>query len=320
MARTAQTSQPDLRHLQKKRHTLGHYLAATLILGLAAALCWCLPPLLMEWQDEKQVGKSYVQPAQPVVAATQEGMTLMERLNLLCNNTSATLDVITRGKQYPTESDAVHHALTELNALQTAGVLEPYENSLQADCGAGVLFTVDMNNSERSGLFWNGVVDTETWRFRWYMDDETGKLLGVFQSRHSDDEIWVDVWGKNFAIHIPENDGPAEWNYQSDEEVTAYITKWAEYLGCTVRETGRAEQIGFPGDDWAEVTDLMREEYHNRLSDVDLYYEVGQSLGYPVSFLYHLHYAIITDGSHSAVYYFSISDNLRFLWCLEAGF
>lgn len=312
-ARTADTQQLHPTDIRQNGRILGHYLTAIFILGLATALCWCLPPVLMEWQDEKQVGKSYVQPAQPVIATTQEGMTLIERISLIYNNTSVLLDAITKGKSYSTEFDALRHANTELKKLQEAEILETYETLPQSGhtASAYVLFTIDMDNSERSGLFWNGTGENETWRFHWYMDDETGKLISIIQSRRQD----IDIWEEPSATDAP---GDAETTgnpYPTEEEVfTNYITKWAQYLGCTVQETGRAEQYGLSGARWTEMTQYLRDENYDELTDQELYYEAGQALGYPVDFLYYLHYAILTDGNNSTVYYFNISDDLRFLW------
>ena len=304
----------------KKTESPVRYILSVLVLLLAAALCWLLPARLLKWQDEKQIGRSYIKPAQSVAAEAPEGMTLLEKVGLLHNGPTAILKV-SGGKGYASEQEAAGQAKKELQKLSELGVLMDFGTEPASQFSAETMFLIDREDSGRSMLVWYGSFDAGGYLLTWYMDDETGSLLGVIQLSMALAEEWGDIGKYSFpeGIYGFNSDGEieVEWGLRDEWEAKKCGEKWAEYLGCDIRKEGPAYDYHAMDQEWSGLVRSLAEE--SGLSEQEAYFEAGSMMGYSWDFLTFLRYEILTDGENEAVCFFNIFPYGRCFWRFGEG-
>lgn len=304
----------------KKTESPVRYVLSVLVLFLAVALCWMLPSRLLEWQDEKRTGRSYVQSVQSVAAEAPEGMTLLEKAGLFHNGPTTMLKV-SGGKGYTSEKEAADQAERELRKLVELGVLMDFGTEPISLYSAETMFLIDREDSGRSMLVWYGSFEINEYLLTWYMDDETGSLLGVIQLLRVYAEEWGDIgqyslsegiygFGDNVGFSI-------EWDQEDERKAEQCGEKWAEYLGCDIRGSGFARDYHAMDQEWSPLVRSLMED--NGMNEQEAYFEAGNMMGYSWDFLTFLHYVILTDGENRAVCFFNVLPFGRCFWRFGDG-
>ena len=296
------------------------YLLSVLSLLLALALCWQLPSKLLAWQDEKQTGTFHIQTAQSVVAEAPEGMALLEKVALFHNGPTTMLKV-SGGKGFGSEREAAGQAEKELQKLKEMGVLMDFGTEPINAFSAETMFFIDREDSGRSMLVWYGSFEVEGYLLTWYMDDETGSLLGVIQLDTGLAKEWGDIGRYSFpeGIYSFNDDGEfqVEWGLKDEWEAEKCGEKWAEYLGCDIQEIGYACDYQAMDQEWSVlVRSLMESDGFN---DQEAYFEAGNLMGYSWDFLTFLRYEVLTDGENRAVCFFNVFPYGRCFWRFGEG-
>lgn len=297
------------------------YLLSVLSLFLAVALCWQLPAQLLAWQDEKQMGAFHIQPAQSVAAEAQEGMTLLEKVGLI-HNGPVTMLKVSGGKGYASEKEAAVQAEKELRRLAEMGILLDFGTEPVSLYSAETMFLIDREDSGRSMLVWYGSFEMGGYLITWYMDDETGTLLGVIQLSMFLVEQWGDISQYSFSDEFYDDRDDRrieiEWELKEGQRETDKCgEKWAEYLGCDVEESGSAYDYRAMDQEWSGLVQSLMED--NDMNETEAFLEAGSMMGYSWDFLTLLRYEVLTDGENKAVCFFNIFSNGRFFWRFGDG-
>ncbi len=311
----------------KKLESPVRYMLSVFVLLLAAALCRLLPSRLLEWQDEKQIGKSYVQPARPVTARAPEGMTILEKVSLFHNGPTTILKV-SDGKGYTSDEEAAAQAEKELRKLAKMGVLTDFGPDPISLYSAETMFLIDREDSGRSMLVWYGTFTAGDDLLTWYMDDETGSVLGVIQLSMTQAEQWGDIGAYSFPDglygHFDQNtavtdsgERQIERLWENEDEVKKCGEKWAEYLGCEVREAGYARGYRAMDQEWSGLVRSLMED--SGLNAEEAYFEAGRMMGYSWEFMESLWYVAFEDGGNRAVCFCNILPYGRCIWRFGDG-
>lgn len=296
------------------------YLLSIMGLSLVLALCWQLPPKLLAWQDEKQTGTFHIQTAQSVAAEAPQGMALLEKVGLFHNGPTTILKV-SGGKGCTSEKEAAGQAEKELRKLAEMGVLMEFGTEPLSAFSAETMFLIDREDSGRSMLVWYGSFETEEYLITWYMDDETGTLLGVMQLSRLLAKEWGDIGQYEFSEGIfgfgDNEEFPVKWDSEDERKAEQCGVKWAEYLGCDIQESGFAYDYQAMDQEWSGLVRSLMED--NGMIGPEAYFEAGNMMGYSWDYLTFLHYVTLTDGENRAVCFYNILPYGRCFWRFGDG-
>lgn len=216
-----------------------NYIIAGILLIVLAAASLFLPSSVMHWQDEQRTGKSETEEVQEVVLKEQISMTLSQKLALR-NQEMVNAISLVNGKNY--NQDTIGKQMRqEVETLAEKGILLDFSEETVNIMDAAVYFYVDMEDSERSVMLWEGYVDTANYTVELLLDDETGKIVSFTQYGNVksiyDTEPGVDMQimqekGQAFGSVTV---APELWNMER-EELEELAGRWGEYLGCQVTE------------------------------------------------------------------------------------
>ena len=156
-----------------------NYVIAGLLLFLLAAASLFLPSRVLKWQDRQRTGKSEIEEVQEVVLKEQISMTLSEKLKLRSQDTVNTLTLV-NGKNY--NKDTIEEQIKkEIKILADRNILIDFDTGELTLKEAAVTFYVDMEDSEKSIMLWQGFVETSKYQLLFFLDDETGKIVSFSQ-------------------------------------------------------------------------------------------------------------------------------------------
>ncbi len=209
-----------------------NYLIAGMFLALTVLACLFFPPALMEWKDGKQTGTVELETVREVTLTEHVSMTLCQKLKLLSSGAGSSLSM-KNGKNYT--RDTIGDKLSEeVHALSELGIFPDVDLEDILVGGAEVAFYMDVEDSEKSAMIWSVDAAVDRNKFYFMLDDETGKILGFRQNRVEDTGTMYEDQAAEMSVgnKILEAGSLA----MGREEITELAGKWAEYLGCTVRE------------------------------------------------------------------------------------
>ena len=156
-----------------------NYVITGVLLLFLTAASFFLPIRVLKWQDEQRTGKSEIEEVQEVVLKEQISMTLSEKLKLRNQETVNALTLV-NGKNY--NKDTIEDQIRkEIGILADQDILIDFDMESMKIREATVTFYVDMEDSERSIMFWQGYVETLEYDVSFFLDDETGKIVSFAQ-------------------------------------------------------------------------------------------------------------------------------------------
>lgn len=186
-------------------------------------------------------------------------MTLSEKLKLKEQETVHALELV-NGKNY--NQDTIHEQVEkEIGILAEQGLLLDFDTTEPLKMvEANVFFYVDMEDSERSIMMWEGVLETLDYQLTFTMDDETGKIVSFAQYYYDRGDVVFDYdeddmqsTSKAVSRHAW---GDLKLNMRTLQEMAEH---WGEYLGCEVSE-GQAA--------WEESLEVDTEEFAVRVENL----------------------------------------------------
>lgn len=214
-----------------------NYIIAGILLIFFSVASLFLPSYLMEWRDEQRTEKSQVEEVQEVVLKEQVSMTLSEKLKLWGQETVNALELV-NGKNY--NQDTINEQVRkEIGILAEQELLIDFDMDSLQKVTATVSFYVDMEDSERSIMLWEGVVDLLDYQLVFTMDDETGKILSFSQYIYDRRDALYDDNGmqsNGMSVTKVVLDEPDI----GTEELQEMAERWGDYLGYKVTESHSA--------------------------------------------------------------------------------
>lgn len=195
------------------------YLTMILLIAAVAVCGFVLPSELMKWQDEKRLEHSESREAEEVVLEAGTDLTMIEKLQLMQKSTVTALEM-EQGKHYSHET-ILEKAEKELQKLEALGLID-LESQEKYWVIFQIQFFVDTEDGTKSMILWTLSVTTDNFYLVISMDDETGKILSLYQMD------FADAPGQKTGKPEIESDDSAEL-YEAAE-------KWAEYLEVTLAE------------------------------------------------------------------------------------
>lgn len=226
-----------------------NYIIAGILLIFLSGASLFLPSYVMEWQDEQRTEKSQAVEVQEVVLKEQISMTLSEKLKLKEQETVHALELV-NGKNY--NQDTIYEqAEKEIGILAEQGLLLDFNTTEPLKMvEANVFFYVDMEDSERSIMMWEGVLETLDYQLTFTMDDETGKIVSFSQYYYDRGDVVYDYDGDNMQSTSKAVSkhawGDLNLGLSTLQEMAEH---WGEYLGCEVSESHSAwKEVGFGPD------------------------------------------------------------------------
>ncbi len=235
-----------------------NYVITGVLLLFLTAASFFLPIRVLKWQDEQRTGKSEIEEVQEVVLKEQISMTLSEKLKLRNQETVNALTLV-NGKNY--NKDTIEDQIRkEIGILADQDILIDFDMESMKIREATVTFYVDMEDSERSIMFWQGYVETLEYDVSFFLDDETGKIVSFAQ--YAAGPV-VDYAGAAMGIS---RDMSMEM-----EEQKELARRWAEYLGCEMK----ASSTGWYGIGQGAEEELFEKEIDMLISKGYSYEEAG---------------------------------------------
>lgn len=236
-----------------------NYVIAGLLLFLLAAASLFLPSRVLKWQDRQRTGKSEIEEVQEVVLKEQISMTLSEKLKLRSQDTVNTLTLV-NGKNY--NKDTIEEQIKkEIKILADRNILIDFDTGELTLKEAAVTFYVDMEDSEKSIMLWQGFVETSKYQLLFFLDDETGKIVSFSQYAAKpvvDYGAAADVSGEtDQAIYVEKYF--ADMDAEEQKELAA---RWGEYLGCEMVSSQSYPNGIMPGAE----EELFQQEIDNFVS------------------------------------------------------
>lgn len=214
-----------------------NYIIAGILLLFFSAASLFLPSYLMEWRDEQRTEKSQVEEVQEVVLKEQVSMTLSEKLKLRGQETVNALELV-NGKNY--NQDTINDQVRkEIGILAEQELLIDFDMDSLQKVTATVSFYVDMEDSERSIMLWEGIVDLLDYQLAFTMDDETGKILSFSQYIYDRRDVLYDDYGmqsNGMSVTKVVLDEPDI----GTEKLQEMAERWGDYLGYKVTESHSA--------------------------------------------------------------------------------
>lgn len=221
-----------------------NYIIAGIFLLFLSGASLFLPSHIMEWRDEQRTEKSQVEEVQEVVLKEQVSMTLSEKLKLRGQETVNALELV-NGKNY--NQDTINEQVRkEIGILAEQGLLADVDMDSPQKVEATVSFYVDMEDSERSIMLWEGFADSQDYQLAFTMDDETGKILSFSQYSYDRGEVLYDDYGMQSNGMSVTKVIPDEPDIGT-EELQEMAERWGDYLGYKVVESHSAwieERLG----------------------------------------------------------------------------
>lgn len=237
-----------------------NYIIAGILLLFLSGASLFLPSYIMEWRDEQRTEKSQVEEVQEVVLKEQVSMTLSEKLKLRGQETVNALELV-NGKNY--NQDTINEQVRkEIGILAEQGLLADADMDSPQKVEATVSFYVDMEDSERSIMLWEGFADSQDYQLAFTMDDETGKILSFSQYSYDRGEVLYDDYGMQSNGMSVTKVIPDEPDIGT-EELQEMAERWGDYLGYKVTESHSAwmeEGLG------AEELELYAEQVERMIS------------------------------------------------------
>ena len=235
-----------------------NYVITGVLLLFLTAASLLLPIRVLKWQDEQRTGKSEIEEVQEVVLKEQISMTLSEKLKLRNQETVNALTLV-NGKNY--NKDTIEDQIRkEIGILADQDILIDFDMESMKIREATVTFYVDMEDSERSIMFWQGYVETLEYDVSFFLDDETGKIVSFAQ--YAAGPV-ADYAGAAMGIS---RDMSMEM-----EEQKELARRWAEYLGCEMK----ASSTGWYGIGQGAEEELFEKEIDMLISKGYSYEEAG---------------------------------------------
>lgn len=214
-----------------------NYIIAGILLLFFSVASLFLPSYLMEWRDEQRTEKSQVEEVQEVVLKEQVSMTLSEKLKLRGQETVNALELV-NGKNY--NQDTINDQVRkEIGILAEQELLIDFDMDSLQKVTATVSFYVDMEDSERSIMLWEGIVDLLDYQLAFTMDDETGKILSFTQYIYDRRDVLYDDYGmqsNGMSVTKVVLDEPDI----GTEKLQEMAERWGDYLGYKVAESHSA--------------------------------------------------------------------------------
>ena len=235
-----------------------NYVITGVFLLFLTAASFFLPIRVLKWQDEQRTGKSEIEEVQEVVLKEQISMTLSEKLKLRNQETVNALTLV-NGKNY--NKDTIEDQIRkEIGILADQDILIDFDMESMKIREATVTFYVDMEDSERSIMFWQGYVETLEYDVSFFLDDETGKIVSFAQ--YAAGPV-ADYAGAAIGLS---RDMSMEM-----EEQKELARRWAEYLGCEMK----ASSTGWYGIGQGAEEELFEKEIDMLISKGYSYEEAG---------------------------------------------
>ncbi|MEH2953810.1 hypothetical protein VV089_12620 [Candidatus Merdisoma sp. JLR.KK011] len=235
-----------------------NYVITGVLLLFLTAASFFLPIRVLKWQDEQRTGKSEIEEVQEVVLKEQISMTLSEKLKLRNQETVNALTLV-NGKNY--NKDTIEDQIRkEIGILADQDILIDFDMESMKIREATVTFYVDMEDSERSIMFWQGYVETLEYDVSFFLDDETGKIVSFAQ--YAAGPV-ADYAGAAIGLS---RDMSMEM-----EEQKELARRWAEYLGCEMK----ASSTGWYGIGQGAEEELFEKEIDMLISKGYSYEEAG---------------------------------------------
>lgn len=213
-----------------------------------------MPSYILEWQDQKKMGHLVTETADKVLLTPRTDLTMIEKTQLLKNETVISFQ--TEGKNYTEETilDKVDQELEELVDLDILSDNMKNLSDYEID-ELTVFFYLDMDDSSRSMRAWS--IGGHNMRGSIYLliDDDTGKILTIYQY----------VEGDFDALAVgdePDNTEQEQQQYIS-LKLKNIAKKWGEYLGCALAEEN-AESENIVGGE--NVIYAVYEDEHGRIA------------------------------------------------------
>lgn len=221
-----------------------NYIIAGILLLFLSGASLFLPSYAMEWQDEQRTEKSQAEEVQEVVLKEQVSMTLSEKLKLKEQETVNALELV-NGKNY--NQDTIYEQVKkEIGILAEQGLLLDFDTEPLKRVEANVFFYVDMEDSERSIMMWEGVVESLDYQLTFIMDDETGKIVRFAQYSYDRGGMVYDEYDNSMAVSKKAPDEPD----MGIEELQEMAEHWGKYLGCEVSESHSTwKEVSFGSDE-----------------------------------------------------------------------
>lgn len=199
------------------------YLITILVIVVTAAVAFTLPVELLEWQDQKRLENSEIQAAEEVVLAAQMDMTLIEKIQLM-QRSSTTALTMGQGKNYSRDS-IIGKAKSELQKLVELEIVN-LDGSDAVYSVEEILFLVDTEDGTKSMILWQVSVYAGEYDIELSMDDETGKILSIFQREiYTDKSSWTAASSDEYIV-----------SEKYSGELESVAEKWGEYLGISLAE------------------------------------------------------------------------------------
>lgn len=236
-----------------------YYIIAGTLLILLALTSLFLPSYILEWQDGQRTEHSEIEEVQEVVLKEQLSMSLAQKMQILTEDTVNALSLY-NGKNF-SQNTISGQVRNELEVLAEKGILQNFSQENISVMDTSVFFYVDMEDSERSVMVWEVIIDTSNYHLNLLLDDETGKIVRAAQYESGDvtDYSEVSVGGQKIDFSI------AESMHMNEEEVQELAQRWSEYLGCWVTDSRSAGiELQFADEREAfliEVESLVRKGY-----------------------------------------------------------
>lgn len=239
-----------------------NYIIVGILLLFLSAASLFLPSYIMDWQDEQRTEKSEAEEVQEVVLKEQISMTLSKKLKLKNQESTNALQLV-NGKNY--NRDTIHEQVEkEIEILAEQGLLIDFDTDSPRSVESNLFFYVDMEDSERSIMLWEGVVDSFNYQLTFTMDDETGKIVSFTEYSYDRGEVLYDT-------DSMQSNGMAVSKYAWDdsdmgvEELKEMAESWGNYLGYKVAEshsTWADESLGT--DEYAAKVEKMISKGYSR--------------------------------------------------------
>ena len=245
-----------------------NYVITGVLLLFLTAASFFLPIRVLKWQDEQRTGKSEIEEVQEVVLKEQISMTLSEKLKLRNQETVNALTLV-NGKNY--NKDTIEDQIRkEIGILADQDILIDFDMESMKIREATVTFYVDMEDSEKSIMLWQGFVETSKYQLLFFLDDETGKIVSFSQYAARpvvDYEAAADASAEtDQAIYVEKYF--ADMDAEEQKELAA---RWGEYLGCEMK----ASSTGWYGIGQGAEEELFEKEIDMLISKGYSYEEAG---------------------------------------------
>ncbi|NBK93193.1 hypothetical protein D5278_14595 [bacterium 1XD21-13] len=208
-----------------------NYVIAGFLLIILTVASLILPSQILRWQDAQRTEKSETEEVQEVVLREQVSMTLSEKLRLQKKEEENALTLV-NGKNF--NKDTIEEQMKkEIRILAEKEILIDFDTDILDMNEATVSFYVDMEDSERSTMFWLGSVDSPKNYLSFFLDDETGKIVSFHQFRYANkrDLGYAEAYdgdsaASSYSVSVSEN-----FMSIDGEELKKIAERWGEYLG-----------------------------------------------------------------------------------------